>query len=133
MRSRPMANAPFKVLALPPAMARVQTRLAGASGGDRQMVALLVAAHENGVEAVERACAEALEAGLRSADAILNILSRQSRKASAEPVTPPAHLRLREEPIADCARLTTSSSQRLAVERHELIELMRGECPIFCV
>ena len=97
-------GAPFKALALPPAMTRVQTRLAGASGGDRQMVALLVAAHENGVEAVERACAEALEAGLRSADAILNILSRQSRKASAEPVTPPAHLRLREEPIADCAR-----------------------------
>lgn len=65
-------GAPFKAPVPAPAMARVQTRLAGASGGDRQTVAPLVAAHENGVEAVERACAAALEAGLRSADAILD-------------------------------------------------------------
>ena len=97
-------GAPFKALTLPPAMTRVQARLAGAPGGDRQMVSLLVAAHERGIDAVEQACAEALRAGLRSADAILNILSRQGRETSAAPVAPPAHLRLREEPVADCAR-----------------------------
>jgi len=97
-------GAPFKRMTLPPAMARVQARLASVEGGDRQMVALLVAAHQQGVEAVEEACAEALKAGLRSADAILNILARRTASAPAETVTPPAHLHLREEPVADCAR-----------------------------
>ena len=97
-------GAPFKALALPPAMAKIQARLAGTAGGDRQMVSLLVAAHESGIEAVEQACAEALEAGLRSADAILNILSRQNAEATAAPVATPAHLKLSEEPVADCAR-----------------------------
>ena len=97
-------GAPFKRMTLPPAMARVQARLASVEGGDRQMVALLVAAHQQGVKAVEEACAEALKAGLRSADAILNILARRAAPAPAETVTPPAHLHLREEPVADCAR-----------------------------
>lgn len=97
-------GAPFKGLALPPSMVRVQSRLAGIPNGDRQMVDLLLAAHQQGLEAVESACAEALAAGLRSADAILNILARQSAKAPIETLTPPAHLRLREEPVADCAR-----------------------------
>lgn len=97
-------GAPFKAMALPPAMSKIQARLATATGGDRQMVNLLVAAHESGVEAVEQACMEALEAGLRSADAILNILSRQNAEAIAASVATPTHLRLSEEPIADCAR-----------------------------
>ena len=106
--SRPVANAPFKGMTLPPGMARVQARLAGVEGGDRQMVDLLVAAHQQGVEAVEAACTEALQAGLRSADAILNILARRTAPVPTEAVTPPAHLRLREEPVADCARLMTA-------------------------
>jgi len=97
-------GAPFKRMTLPPAMTRVQARLASVEGGDRQMVDLLVAAHQQSVEAVEAACAEALEAGLRSADAIINILARRGAPEPAETVTPPAHLRLREEPVADCAR-----------------------------
>ena len=43
-------GAPFKAMALPPAMAKVRMRLARTPDGDRQMVALLVAAHENGLE-----------------------------------------------------------------------------------
>ena len=97
-------GAPFRRMALPPAMARVQARLAGVDGGDRQRVDLLVAAHRQGVEAVEAACAEALQAGLRSADAILDILARRAAPPPVETVTPPAHLRPREEPVADCAR-----------------------------
>ena len=97
-------GAPFKRLTLPPAMARVRARLSAAGDGDRQMVDLLVAAHQQGIEAVEVACADALKAGLRSADAILNILARHNAPAPSEAVTPPAHLHLRAEPVADCAR-----------------------------
>jgi hypothetical protein len=58
------------------------------------MVDLLVAVHQQGIDDVEAACAEALQAGLRSADAILNILARRAAPAPTETVTPPAHLRL---------------------------------------
>ncbi len=86
-------------------MRKAQERLSGLDDGDRQMVALLPAARDHGVETVEQACAEAMNTGLRSADAILNILSRQTRQAAPrEPVVLPAHLRLRHEPLADCAR-----------------------------
>jgi hypothetical protein len=97
-------GAPFKGMPLPSAMAKVRMRLARTPDGDRQMVALLVAAHENGLDAVEAACCKALGEGLRSADAILNILSRRSQADVAAPIVAPAHLQLREEPIADCAR-----------------------------
>ncbi len=98
-------GAPFKELILPPAMRKAQERLSGLDDGGRQMVALLPAARDHGVETVEQACAEAMNTGLRSADAILNILSRQTRQAAPrEPVVLPAHLRLRHEPLADCAR-----------------------------
>ncbi len=63
-----------------------------------------LAAHELGIDAVETASAEALDAGLRSADMILNILSHHSQADVAAPIVAPAHLQLREEPIADCAR-----------------------------
>ena len=97
-------GAPFKEMRLPSAMATVQVRLSGLVDGDRQMVSLLLAAHELGVDAVETACAEALDAGLRSADMILNILSHHRQEIIADPIVAPAHLQLREEPIADCAR-----------------------------
>lgn len=102
-------GAPFQGLSLPPAMTKVKARLTGPgrdrpNDGDRQMVSLLVAAHDKGLEAVEQACAEALQAGLRSADAILNLLSRQDRAPVVETLTAPARLRLRHEPVADCAR-----------------------------
>ena len=98
------SGAPFKAMALPPAMAKVRMRPARTPDGDRQMVALLVAAHENGLDAVEAACCKALDPGPRSADAVLNILSRRSQADVAAPIVAPAHLQLREEPIADCAR-----------------------------
>jgi len=97
-------GAPFKGMALPPAMAKLQGRLARLPDGDRQIVTLLVTAHEHGLDAVEAACRTALEEGLRSADAVLNILSRRQQDTVAAPIVAPAHLRLREEPIADCAR-----------------------------
>ena len=69
------------------------------------MVDILFAAHEHSIDVVEAACTQALEAGLRRADAILNIVSRRtSVHPHQKRLSPPAHLRLRVEPIADCAR-----------------------------
>ena len=58
-----------------------------------------------GLAAVEAACAEALREGVHSADVVLNILARR-REPPLAPVTilTPDALRLRHEPLADCAR-----------------------------
>ena len=68
------------------------------------MVGILSVVLSDGLAAVEAACAEALRDGVHSADVILNILAR--RREPAEPVTvlTPEALRLRHEPVADCAR-----------------------------
>ena len=109
-----LGDAPFKELVLPPALTTIHKRLSGTPDGDRQMVDLLLAAHEQGVDAVEAACQTALNAGLRSADTILNILSRQNEPDDLPDCVPiPPHLQLREDPVADCARY-----DRITVEVH---------------
>jgi len=70
-------GAPFKDWKLPDALGRLRTRLAGHDDGDRQFVRILAAVQEDGLEAVEAACAEALDCGACSADVVLNILARQ--------------------------------------------------------
>jgi len=97
-------GAPFKELQLPPAMTKIQARLADLSDGDRQIVDLLLAAHEHGLEGVEDACAQALRDGLRSTAAVLNILSRQNMAPPPPEIDPPEHLKLSLPPVADCAR-----------------------------
>ena len=79
-------GAPFKDWVLPVSMERIRRHLAGSHDGDRQMVDILAAVLTDGLVAVEAACAEALEAGLASADVILNALSRrqQSTVTSAQ-------------------------------------------------
>jgi transposase len=96
---------PFKDWLLPAALERVRRRLAGSADGDRQMVSILSAVLSDGLAPVEAACAEALSEGVHSADVVLNILARQ-REPPAPPLTIPAPeaLRLRHEPLADCAR-----------------------------
>jgi len=107
-------GAPFKELVLPPALTTIRKRLSGTPDGDRQMVDLLLAAHEQGLDTVETACQTALNAGLRSADAVLNILSRQNEPDNLPDCVPiPPHLQLHEDPIADCARY-----DQIAVEAH---------------
>ena len=54
--------------------------------------------------AVEAACAEALREGVHSADVILNILARRREPAPPITIMTPEALRLRHEPVADCAR-----------------------------
>jgi hypothetical protein len=62
---------------LPSAMEKIRRKLAGSADGDRQMVKILAAVIDDGMPAVEAACAEALEQGVHSADVILNILARR--------------------------------------------------------
>src|SRR5215831_5132995 len=69
-------GAPFKDWSLPVSLARTRRKLKGSDDGDRQMVKILSAVLTDGLPAVEAACAEALAAGVHSADVILNILAR---------------------------------------------------------
>ncbi len=66
-------GAPFKEWELPPAMRRVQRRLGRVPNGDRQMVEILSAVLTDGLDAVEAACAEALNEGVHSSAVVLNV------------------------------------------------------------
>jgi hypothetical protein len=88
---------------LPPALTRVRQRLAGHADGDRQFVSILSAVPEDGLDAVEAACAGALSAGLFSADVVLNLLARRREPERPPPIVTPASLTLGLEPAADCA------------------------------
>ena len=103
-------GAPFKDWVLPPAFERVRRKLAGTDDGDRQMVGLLTAAMDDGLDAVEAACLEALEASVHSADVVLNILARRREPARVINIDTPDALRLQHEPVADCARYDTLRS-----------------------
>ena len=89
---------------LPVGLERVRRKLVGAADGDRQFVDILTAVLSDGLPAVEAACQEALEHGVRSADVILNILARRREPAAPITVVAPEALRLHHAPVADCAR-----------------------------
>jgi transposase len=97
-------GAPFKDWDLPPALAKVRLKLRSHDDGDRQFVKILAATPDHGVAAVEAACAEALQAGIASGDVVLAILARQRQPPPAPSITTPDALKLKAEPIADCAR-----------------------------
>ena len=97
-------GAPFRDWKLPRALTRLRARLAGHDDGDRQFVTVLTAVLEDGLEAVEAACAEALGCGACSADMVLNILARRRQPAPASDIPTPAGLQLRHQPVADCQR-----------------------------
>ena len=97
-------GAPFKDWKLPNALGRLRARLAGHDDGDRQFVKVLAAVQEDGLEAVEAACAEALDCGTCSADVVLNILARQRQPAPPATIPTPEGLQLRHQPVADCQR-----------------------------
>ena len=105
-------GAPFKDWDLPPALAKVRAKLRGHVDGDRQFVKILAAATDHGVGAVEEACAEALDAGIASGDVVVAILARRRQPPPAPSITTPDALRLKAEPIADCARYDALRSTR---------------------
>jgi len=82
----------------------VRLKLRGHADGDRQFVKILAAAPDHGVAAVEAACVEALQAGIASGDVIVAILARQRQPPPAPSITTPDALKLKAEPVADCAR-----------------------------
>ena len=98
-------GAPFKQWNdLPPAMARMRRKLAAATDGDREFVSLLCAVREHGLDQVEQACQQALDAGVVQSDWVLNQLTRTEDQATPAPINVPQALRLNEEPAADCDR-----------------------------
>lgn len=111
-------------------MARIWKRLSDVSDGDQHMVNILYAAYEHGLDIVEEACAESLASGLRSSEAVLNIVSRRTAPPPPEAIEPPAQLRPTVKPVADCARYdqlrgvaTFLPSGKM--QRHEVIEMAR--------
>jgi hypothetical protein len=97
-------GAPFRDWPLPSAMERIRRRLKSMHDGDRQMVDILSAVLTDGIGAVDAACQEALDHGVCSAAVIINILTRRHDPAPAMTILTPEALRLRHEPVADCAR-----------------------------
>jgi hypothetical protein len=94
---------PFRDWALAPGLQSLRETLEGIKGGDRQLAGILSALPQYGEEAVNVACELALEAGLTSKDAVLNILCRATEDALARDIAPPANLCLRYPPQANCA------------------------------
>jgi hypothetical protein len=97
-------GAPFRDWLLPVNLERVRCRLKGSDDGDRQMVKILAAVLSDGLAAVEAACAEAVADGVHSADVVLNTLARYRDPGPVATILAPEALRLRQAPIADCAR-----------------------------
>jgi hypothetical protein len=85
-------------------MEKIRRKLAGSADGDRQMVKILAAVLDDGLPAVEAAGAEALDQGVHSADVILNILARRRDPGPPLTIVTPDALKLRQVPLADCAR-----------------------------
>lgn len=97
-------GAPFKDWVLPASIERVQRKLKTMDDGDRQMVKILTAVLTDGLAAVEAACAEALHAGIASADVIINALARRQQPATTASIATPEHLQLTHMPLANCSR-----------------------------
>jgi transposase len=111
-------GAPFRDWELPPGLAQLRRRLAGRDDGGRQFVDVLAAVLEDGLEAVEAACAEAVAADLSSRDVVLNILARRRTPPPPAPIATPAALRLTIEPAADCARYDALRAMPAGGEPH---------------
>jgi transposase len=94
---------PFREWKLPPGLHALREALEDVRGGDRQLAGVLSAIPHYGEEAVNVACELALEVGLTSKDAVLNILSRATEESPARDIAPPERLRLLHPPEADCA------------------------------
>jgi len=97
-------GAPFNDWQLPSGMKRVQSHLARIPGGDRQFVDILFAARLHGLELTNKVCLKALSQGIYQSEVILNFLTRELDGPQISAAIPPAHLKIKEEPLADCSR-----------------------------
>jgi len=97
-------GAPFKDWDLPHPIQRAWRRLQHYPDWDRQLVDILACVPIYGLDAVASACNQALGSGSVSRDVVINLLVRTHQEPSAAPIDIPAHLQLKEPPLADCAR-----------------------------
>ncbi len=93
------------------------------------MVEILTAVLGDGLSAVEAACAEALREGVHSADVVLNILARQREPPAPVPLLTLGNLRLRYEPVAECAPLRQPEESPMM--EHQQILATTGELKLF--
>ena len=97
-------GAPFQGWDLPPALARLRRKLGSDDDADRRFVRVLAAVLSDGLDAVEGAVREALDAGAVSDEVILNILSRRREPPRPASIVTSEDLTLMHPPIANCAR-----------------------------
>lgn len=97
-------GSPFNDWALPSGLNRLRNRLSRIPGGDRQFVDILFAARLHGLDVTDTVCQKALSQGIVQSDIILNWLARELENPAIKPVEIPAHLQLKNEPLADCHR-----------------------------
>jgi transposase len=95
---------PFQGWELPPALTRLRRKLGTGDEADRRFVRVLAAVLTDGLDAVEDAIREALEAGVASDEVILNILSRRREPPRPLTIVTAEDLALAHPPVADCAR-----------------------------
>jgi hypothetical protein len=100
-------GAPFQDWSLPPALTRLRRKLGVGDEADRRFVRVLTAVLIDGIDVVESAVAEALDAGTASDDVILNILARRREPPRPPTITTAEALVLTHPPVADCARYDT--------------------------
>ena len=107
-------GAPFQDWELPPALARLRRKLGTGDEADRRFVRVLSAVLTDGLEAVEEAIREAIDAGAASDDVILNILARRREPPRPLTIVTSDALALTHAPIADCARYDLLRGARAA-------------------
>ena len=81
---------------------------------DRRFVRVLAAVLTDGLDAVDDAVQEALDAGAASDDLIITILARRREPPAPAPITTSETLALRHPPVADCARYDQLRGSRAA-------------------
>lgn len=97
-------GAPFRDWDLPPALAQLRRGLGTGDVADRRFVRVLAAVLVDGLELVEAAVREALDAGTVSDDVILNILARRREPPRPRSIVTSEDLQLKNPPLADCGR-----------------------------
>jgi len=107
-------GAPFQDWDLPPALALLRRKLGRGDEADRRFVRVLAAVLVDGLEAVDDAVREALDAGAASDDLVISILARRREPPPAPPIAVCEALVLRCPPVADCARYDALRGSRAA-------------------
>ena len=107
-------GAPFQDWELPPALAQLRRKLGRGDEGDRRFVRVLAAISGDGLDAVEAAVREALEAGAASDEVVLNILARRREPPRPAAIVTLEDMALVHPPIANCARYDSLRGARAA-------------------